>query len=134
MFHFIREMIQEGKCAWFVDRNGRYRVKWEDIVTRHIKYREKKKGGITLNITWKQASNNLRESLLHRYCNDGAKEYEELQTLGKKRKIDEREFQMPHEVFRKLFVPSEIQLRSEEVIWRGLLVNYHVLSIFQTLF
>ena len=116
MFHFIREMIQEGKCAWFVDRNGRYRVKWEDIVTRHIKYREKKKGGITLNITWKQASNNLRESLLHRYCNDGAKEYEELQTLGKKRKIDEREFQMPHEVFRKLFVPSEIQLRSEEVI------------------
>ena len=116
MFHFIREMIQEGKCAWFVDRNGRYRVKWEDIVTRHIKYRKKKKGGITLNITWKQASNNLRESLLRRYCKDGAKEYEERQTLGKKRKIDEREFQMPPEVFRKLFVPSEIQLPDEEVI------------------
>lgn len=116
MFHFIREMIQEGKCAWFVDRNGRYRVKWEDIVTRHIEYRQKKKVGISSKISWKQASNNLRESLLRRYCKDGAKENEERQTLGKKRKIVEREFQMPHEVFRKLFVPSEIQLPDEEVI------------------
>ena len=116
VYHFVREMIREKKCAWFVDKNGRYRVKWKDIVERHIKYRKKKKGGNTLNIIWKKASNNLRESLLRRYCNDGAKEYEERQTLGKKRKIVEREFQMPHEVFRKLFVPSEIQLPGDEVI------------------
>ena len=135
VYHFIQELIQERKCAWFVNREGRFRIKWEIAVERYIEYRAKKNPKYDLRIDRRKASNSFREALLHRYCDgaDGAKEYEECRKVGEKNKIVEREFQMPSKVFHSLFGSSE-ELPSDQVIWIGLPVNYHVLSIFQTLF
>ena len=114
MYHLIQELIQEGKCAWFVNRKGRFRIKWEIAVERYIEYRAKKN---PLRVDRRKASNSFREALLHRYCNvaDGAKEYVECRTVGEKNKIVEREFQMPSTVFHSLFGPSE-ELPSDQVI------------------
>ena len=133
VYHLIQELIQEGKCAWFVNREGRFRIKWKIAVERYIEYRAKKNPKYDLRIDRRKASNSFREALLHRYGADGAKEYEECQKVGENKKIVEREFQMPSKVFHSLFGSSE-ELLSDQVIWSGLPVNYHVLSIFQTLF
>ena len=110
---------------------GRFRIKREI----GVEYRAKKNPKYDLRIDRRKASNSFREALLHRYCDgaDGAKEYEECRKVGEKNKIVEREFQMPSKVFHSLFGSSQ-ELPSDQVIWSGLPVNYHVLSIFQTLF
>ena len=117
VYHFIQELIQEGKYAWFVNQEGRFRIKWEIAVERYIEYRAKKNPKYDLSIDRRMASNSFREALLHRYCYDadGAKEYEECRTVGEKNKIVEREFQMPSTVFHSLFGPSE-ELPSDQVI------------------
>ena len=135
VYHFIQELIQEGKYAWFVNQEGRFRIKWEIAVERYIEYRAKKNPKFDLSIDRRKASNSFREALLLRHGDDTdrAKEYEERRKLGEKNKIVEREFRMPSKVFHSLFGSSE-ELPSDQVIWIGLPVNYHVLSIFQTLF
>ena len=117
MYHLIQELIQEGKCAWFVNREGRFRIKWEIAVDRYVEYRTKKNPKCDLRINRRKASNSFREALLHRYCDgaDGAKEYEECRKVGEKNKIVEREFQMPSKVFHSLFGSSE-ELLSDQVI------------------
>lgn len=117
LYHFIRELIREGEYAWFVNREGRFRIKWEDAVERYIEYRAKKNPTKDLNIDWKTASNSFREGLLRRYCvdADGAKEYEDCQKVGENKKIVEREFQMPSKVFHSLFGTSE-ELPGDQVI------------------
>ena len=117
LYHFIEELIQEGKYAWFVNREGRFRIKWDNAVERYIEYRAKKNPSYYLNIDRKRASNSFREGLLRRYCDDadGAKEYEECQKVGKNKKIVEREFQMPSKVFHSLFGTSE-ELPGDQVI------------------
>ena len=117
MYHLIQELIQEGKYAWFVNRKGRFRIKWEIAVERYIEYRAKKNPKCDLRNDRRKASNNFREALLHRYCNgaDGAKEYEDCRKIGEKNKIVEREFQMPFKVFHSLFGSRE-ELPSDQVI------------------
>ena len=135
MYHFIQELIQEGKCSWFVNRNGRFRIKWEIAVKRYIEYRAKKNPKYDLRIDRRKASNSFRAALLHRYCGgaDGAKEYEECRKVGEKNKIVEREFQLPSKVFHSLFGSNE-GLAGDQVIWSGPPRNFGVLSIFGTLF
>ena len=117
VYHFIQELIQEGKCAWFVNREGRFRIKWEIAVERYIEYRAKKNPKYDLRIDRRKASNSFREALLHPYCDgaDGAKEYEECRKVGEKNKIVEREFQMPSKVFHSLFGSSQ-ELPRDQVI------------------
>ena len=117
LYHFIRELIQEGKYAWFVNQEGRFRIKWDNAVERYIEYRAKKNPSFDLNIDRKKASNSFREGLLRRYRDDadGPKEYEDCQKVGENKKIVEREFQMPSEVFHSLFGTSE-ELSGDQVI------------------
>ena len=117
VYHFIQELIQEGKYAWFVNQKGRFRIKWEIAVERYIEYRAKKNPRFDQSIDRRKASNTFRETLLRHYRDgaDGAKEYKECRTVGEKNKIVEREFQMPSTVFHSLFGPSE-ELPSDQVI------------------
>ena len=117
VYHFVGELIVEGKYAWFVNREGRFRIKWDNAVERYIEYRAKKNPSYDLNIDRKRASNSFREGLLRRYRDDadGAKEYEECQKVGENKKIVEREFQMPSEEFHSLFGTSE-ELSGDQVI------------------
>ena len=117
LYHFIGELIRERKYAWFVNREGRFRIKWEIAVERYIEYRAKKNPSYYLNIDRKRASNSFREGLLRRYRDDadGAKEYEECQKVGENKKIVEREFQMPSKVFHSLFGTSK-ELPGDQVI------------------
>ena len=118
VYHFVRELIVEGKYAWFVNREGRYRIKWDDAVERYIEYRAKKNPSYDLNIDRKKASNSFREGLLRRYRDDadGPKEYEDCQEVGENKKIVVREFQMPSELFHLLFGTSKVQRPGDQVI------------------
>ena len=134
VYHFLRELILKEECAWFVNQEGRFRINWEAAVERYIEYRARKNPGFDTSIDRSRASNSFREALLLRcYKGDGAKEYKECRKLGENNKVVEREFQLPSKVFHSLFGSSE-ELPSDQVIYSGLPVNYHVLSIFQTLF
>ena len=134
VYHFLRELILEEEYAWFVNQEGRFRINWEAAVERYIEYRAKKNPRFDISIDRSRASNSFREALLLRcYKGDGAKEYKECRKLGENNKVVEREFQLPSKVFHSLFGSSE-ELPSDQVIYSGLPVNYHVLSIFQTLF
>ena len=134
VYHFLRELILEEEHAWFVNQEGRFRINWEAAVERYIEYRAKKNPRFDISIDRSRASNSFREALLLRcYKGDGAKEYKECRKLGENNKVVEREFQLPSKVFHSLFGSSE-ELPSDQVIYSGLPVNYHVLSIFQTLF
>ena len=134
VYHFLRELILEEEYAWFVNQEGRFCINWEAAVERYIEYRAKKNPRFDISIDRSRASNSFREALLLRcYKGDGAKEYKECRKLGENNKVVEREFQLPSKVFHSLFGSSE-ELPSDQVIYSGLPVNYHVLSIFQTLF
>ena len=116
VYHLIQELIQEGKYAWFVNQEGRFRIKWEIAVERYIEYRAKKNPHFDLSIDRRKASNSFRMALLRYWGDaDGAKEYKEFRTVGEKNTIVEREFQMPSTVFHLLFGPSE-ELPSDQVI------------------
>ena len=101
VYHFIQELIQKGKCAWFVNREGRFRIKWEIAVERYIEYRAKKNPKNDLRIDRRKASNSFREALLHRYRDDadGAKEYEECQKVGENKKLSRESFKCPPKCF-----------------------------------
>ena len=134
VYHFLRELILEEEYAWFVNQEGRFRINWEAAVERYIEYRAKKSPRFDTSIDRSRASNAFREALLLPcYKDDGAKEYMECRKLGENNKVVEREFQLPSKVFHSHFRSSE-ELPSDQVICSGLPVNYHVLSIFQTLF
>ena len=134
VYNFIRELIVKGECARFVNQEGRFHINWVAAVERYIEYRAKKNPRFDTSIDRSKASNSFREALLLRcYQDDGAKEYRECRKFGENNKIVEREFQLPSKEFHSLFRSSE-ELPSDQVICSGLPVNYHVLSIFQTLF
>lgn len=114
VYHFIRELIQEGEHAWFVDRDqGRFLIKWDPAVKLYIQYRAQKNPQFDTSISRKRASNLLREALLYRHSNEG-KEYEDSIKREKKRVV-ERQFQMPLRVFHSLF-GSSVELPSNQVI------------------
>ena len=134
VYHFLRELILKEECAWFVNQEGRFRINWEAAVERYIEYRAKKNPRFDISIDRSRASNSFREALLLRcYQDDGAKEYKECRKFSENNKVIEREFQMPSKVFHSLFGSSE-ELPDNQVICSGPPVNYHVLSLFQTLF
>ncbi|XP_066015100.1 uncharacterized protein [Pocillopora verrucosa] len=108
VYHFIRELIQEEEYAWFVNTEGRFRIKWEAAVERYIEYRAKKNPRFDISIDRSRASNSFREALLLRcYQDDGTKEYKECRKFGENNKIVEREFQLPSKVFHLLFGSRE---------------------------
>ena len=117
VYDFVGELILEGKDAWFVNQEGRFRIKWDNAVKRYIEYRAKKNPSYDMNIDRKKASNSFREGLLRRYRGDadGPKEYEGCQKVGENKKIVEREFQMPSDVFLLLFGTSK-KLPGDQVI------------------
>ena len=134
VYHFIRELILEEEYAWFVNTEGRFRIKWEAAVERYIEYRAKKNPKFDISIDRNRASNSFREALLlHCYQDDGAKEYKECRKFSENNKVVEREFQLPSKVFH-LLIGSREKLASDQVIWSRLQVNFGVLSIFRTLF
>ena len=132
VYPFLRQLILEEECAWFVNQEGRIRLNWEAAVERYIEYRAKKNPGFDISIDRSRASNSFREALLLRcYRDDGAKEYKDCRKFSEKNKVVQREFQLPSKVFHSLFRSSE-ELPGDQVICGGVPVNYHVLSIFQT--
>ena len=134
VYNFIRELIVKEECAWFVNQEGRFHINWVAAVERYIEYRAKKNPRFDISIDRSRASNSFREALLLRcYQDDGAKEYKECRKFSENNKVVEREFQLPSKVFLSLFGSSE-ELAGDQVIWSRLLVNFHVLSIFRTLF
>ena len=134
VYPFLRELILEEECAWFVNQEGRIRLNWEAAVERYIEYRAKKNPGFDISIDRSRASNSFREALLLRcYRDDGAKEYKDCRKFSENNKVVQREFQLPSQVFRSLFGSSE-ELPGDQVICSGPPLNCHVLSIFQTLF
>ena len=106
VYGFIRELIQEGKHAWFVNEEGRFLIKWDKAVKRYLKYRATKNPKFRKKRNLCKASNALRAALLHHYKKDGAKEFTESRRLGGKTKVIERQFQMPSGVFSSLFRSS----------------------------
>ena len=116
VYHFIRELIQEEEYAWFVNTEGRFRIKWEAAVERYIEYRAKKNPRFDISIDRNRASNSFREALLLRcYQDDGTKEYKECRKFSENNKVVEREFQLPSKVFHSLFGSRE-ELASDQVI------------------
>ena len=106
MYIFIRELIQKGEHAQFVNEEGRFLIKWDKAVELYMEYRATKNPKFKRNADRRKASNTLREALLYHYKNDGAKEFEESRRLGGKTKVIERQFQMPSGVFSSLFRSS----------------------------
>lgn len=106
VYLFIRELIQEGKYAWFVTEEGRFLIKWDKAVELYMEYRATKNPKFKKNTNRRKASNALRAALLHHYEKDGAKEFAESRKLGGKTKVIERQFQMPSSVFQSLFGSS----------------------------
>ena len=132
VYNFLRQLILEEECAWFVNQEGRILLNWEAAVERYIEYRAKKNPRFDISIDRSRASNSFREALLLRcYRDDGAKEYKDCRKFSENNKVVQREFQLPTKVFHSLFRSSE-ELPGDQVICSGLPVNYHVLSIFQT--
>ena len=106
MYLFIRELIQEGEYAWFVNEEGRFLIKWDKAVELYMEYRATKNPKFKKNTNRRKASNALRAALLHHYEKDGAKEFAVSRKLGGKTKVIERQFQMPSSVFQSLFGSS----------------------------
>ena len=101
VYHFIRDLIVEGKDAWFVkDKEpGRYATKWLRAAKRYADCKSRNK-----NKKSTKASNNLWSALLYkRYKKDGAKEYKGSQKKDDDGNIVERQFQLPAKIFESLF-------------------------------
>ena len=99
VYHFIRDLIVEGKDAWFVKDKmpGRFAINWLEAPKRYA--RDYKSGNKSRN-----PSNNLWSALLHkRYKDDGAKEYKESQQKDEGGNIVERQFQLPAKIFESMF-------------------------------
>ncbi|XP_022800840.1 uncharacterized protein LOC111338605 isoform X2 [Stylophora pistillata] len=102
VYRFLRELIRQG-VAWFVNEEGRFRIKWDIAVEHYIEYRVKKNPQFNKYINRRKASNTFRGALLNYYKKDGAREYQDRRKFNGKNEVTEREFQMPHTVCRSLF-------------------------------
>lgn len=116
VYNFLRQLILEEECAWFVKQEGRILLNWEAAVERYIEYRAKKNPRFDISIDRSRASNSFREALLLRcYRDDGAKEYKDCRKFSENNKVVQREFQLPSKVFHSLFRSSE-ELPGDQVI------------------
>ena len=103
VYHFIRDLIQKGKDARFVNKEGRYVLNWSRTLERYASYRPKSKK------SRREASNGLRTALLNNYKKDRAMEYLGSRKINDKGEVIERQFQMPHKVFESL-IGSKVEL------------------------
>ena len=115
VYGIIRDLIEEGS-AKFVDDSGRYLVNWVKALEFYAAY--KRKIDEYFNITGhsrRTLSNGLR-SALHSssYMKDGAKEYPSSNKVNNVQEVVERQFQMPHMVFKSLIGNAESSDISEE--------------------
>ena len=101
VYCFVRDLIAEGKDAWFVNDKepGSFAINWLRAPMRyHADFKSRND-----NISSRKAGNTLRSALLNFYEKEGAKEYKECKKLNDKGKIIERQFQMPPRIFELLF-------------------------------
>ncbi|XP_015780503.1 PREDICTED: uncharacterized protein LOC107358410 [Acropora digitifera] len=112
VYGIIRDLIEEGS-AKFVNNSGRYLVNWVKALEYHEAYRRKKNPYI--NLSRRQLSNDLRSALLSSSNKkDGAKEYVKSRKRNNDDEVVERQFQIPHKVFKSLFGNAEPSDSSEE--------------------
>ena len=114
VYGIIRDLIKEG-CAKFVNNSGHYLVNWDRALEYYEAYRRKKDPNF--NVPRRRLSNDLRSALLSSsYMKDGAKEYRESRKRNNDDEVVERQFQMPHKVFKSLFGNAESSDSSEEQV------------------
>lgn len=116
VYRIIRDLIEEGKDAKFVDKSGHYLVNWVRALECYADYKRKKNPDFNSRDQSRQKlSNSLRSALLsNSYMKDGAKEYSNLRIRNDDNEVVERQFQMPHKVFKSLFGNAELSHSSEE--------------------
>ena len=116
IYGIIRDLIEEGKDAKFVDRSGRYKVNWDTALECYVDYKQRKDPQFnSRDHSRRKLSNKLRSALLSSsYMKDGAKEYLESRKRNNDDEVVERQFQMPHEVFKSLFGKAELSDSGEE--------------------
>lgn len=116
VYRIIQDLIEEGKDAKFVDKSGCYLVNWERALECYADYKRKKNPDLNSGGQSRQTlSNGLRSALLSKsYLKDGAIEYRNLRKCNDDNKVVQRQFQMPHKMFRSLFGNAELSDSSEE--------------------
>ncbi|XP_068676592.1 uncharacterized protein [Montipora foliosa] len=118
VYGLIRDLLVEGKDAWFVNRRGRYGLNWCRALDCYADYKARKKPQFkSKNLTRQKLSNHLRSALLNFYKKDGAKEYMESKKVNNKNEVIERQFQMPSKLFKSFFgstVPSDESEQQDE--------------------
>lgn len=112
VYGIIRDLIIKEGSAKFVNNSGRYVVNWDRALEYYEAYRRKKDPDF--NGSRRRLSNDLRSALLSSsYKKDGAKEYRESRKRSNDDEVVERQFQMPHKVFKSLFGNTESSDSSE---------------------
>ena len=114
VYGIIRDLIEEGKDAEFVDKSGCYLVNWDRAIECYADYKRKKDPNFK-DYSRPKLSNKLRSALLsdsHR--KDGAKEYFESRKRNNDDEIVMRKFQMPRKVFKFFYGNAELSDNSEE--------------------
>ena len=112
VYGIIHDLIEKGN-AKFVNNSGRYLVNWVKALEYYEAYRRKKNP--YFNVSRRQLSNHLRSALLtSSYVKDGAIEYRESRKCDNDDEVVERQFQMPHKVFKSLFGNAEPSDSTEE--------------------
>lgn len=116
VYGIIRDLIEEGKDAKWVDTSGCYLVNWDRALECYADYKRKKnRDPDSKEQSRRERSNCLRSALLSKaYKKDGAKEYSKLGKRNDEGEIIERQFQMPRKVFISLFGNAELSDSSEE--------------------
>lgn len=116
VYCIVRDLIEEGKDAKFVDDSGRYVLNWVRALNCYADYSRKKNPDFnSTDRSRRKASNNLRTALLSKtYKKDGAKEYRESAKRNEEGEIVERQFQMPRKVYEFFFGNAELSGSSEE--------------------
>lgn len=103
IYGWILSLIEEGKCARFVDRlQGIYELDWQSVVSKY--WYEWRGSRSVKNVTFshRRASNTLRAALLNAYKDKGAIEFPEKKVLDSGNKTIKRCFRLPSTVMHKL--------------------------------
>ena len=116
VYVIIRDLIEEGKDAEFLDKSGCYQVNWDRAIECYADYKQKKDPHFnSRGYSRSELSNGLRTALLSdSHQKDGAKEYFESRKRNHDDEIVKRKFQMPCKVFKFFYGSAELSDNSEE--------------------
>ena len=108
IYGIIQDLWKENN-ANFVNDSGRYRVNWVRALDLYADYKRKKDPHFNLTDHSRRAlSNSLKTALLSKsYKRDGADEYTDSKKYNSNGIVVERQFQMPHKVFKSFFGNAE---------------------------